>query len=203
MAGADMSDDLKGNALVNDALSSALRSGGNALDNIPALLKRVLLAESWRHFVTRRGDEVTHERFESFVVTPPLKGLGGTVDLIKRIVEDDKATLDLLDQTLQNPVGVWTEVDQGDIDNVMVSKINPPTGNSATQALRRLRKDAPELHAEVLAGNLTAHAAMVKAGYRPRTGTVRYDDPESTARSLRRHMPPDTRRALARLLLDD
>ena len=196
MAGADMSDDLKANALVNDALSSALRSGGNALDNIPALLKRVLLAESWRHFVTRRGDEVTHERFESFVVTPPLKGLGGTVDLIKRVVEDDKATLDLLDQALEGRQGERSD---------LVNNINEvrPQGTSQSQALRRLRKDEPELHAEVLAGNLTAHAAMVKAGYRPRTGTVRYDDPESTARSLRRHMPPDTRRALARLLLDD
>jgi hypothetical protein len=191
-----MSDDLKANALVNDALSSALRSGGNALDNIPALLKRVLLAESWRHFVTRRGDEVTHERFESFVVTPPLKGLGGTVDLIKRVVEDDKATLDLLDQALEGRQGERSD---------LVNNINEvrPQGTSQSQALRRLRKDEPELHAEVLAGNLTAHAAMVKAGYRPRTGTVRYDDPESTARSLRRHMPPDTRRALARLLLDD
>ena len=191
-----MSDDLKANALVNDALSSALRSGGNALDNIPALLKRVLLAESWRHFVTRRGDEVTHERFESFVVPPPLKGLGGTVDLIKRVVEDDKATLDLLDQALEGRQGERSD---------LVNNINEvrPQGTSQSQALRRLRKDEPELHAEVLAGNLTAHAAMVKAGYRPRTGTVRYDDPESTARSLRRHMPPDTRRALARLLLDD
>ena len=32
-----MSDQLRGNALVNDALGSALRSGGNALGTVPAL----------------------------------------------------------------------------------------------------------------------------------------------------------------------
>ena len=38
-----------------------------------------------------------------------------------------------------------------------------PTGNRESAALRRLRKDAPELHAEVLAGNISAHAARTQA----------------------------------------
>ena len=41
-------------------------------------------------------------------------------------------------------------------------------GTSRTYALRRLAKDRPDLHAQCLAGDLTAHAAMVQAGFRHR-----------------------------------
>ena len=38
--------------------------------------------------------------------------------------------------------------------------------NDATYALRRLRKDRPDIHARVLAGEITANAGMVEAGLR-------------------------------------
>jgi len=41
-----------------------------------------------------------------------------------------------------------------------------PVGNSRAYALRRLRKDRPDIHARVLAGELTPHAGMTEAGLR-------------------------------------
>ena len=45
-----------------------------------------------------------------------------------------------------------------------------PTGNSIEATLRRLRADdrplARELHAKVCAGEMSAHAAAIQAGYR-------------------------------------
>jgi hypothetical protein len=38
--------------------------------------------------------------------------------------------------------------------------------NDASYALARLRRDRPDIHARVLAGELTAHAGMVEAGFR-------------------------------------
>lgn len=58
-----------------------------------------------------------------------------------------------------------------------------PTGNSESAALRRLRKDRLDLHAQVIAGEMSAHAAMVKAGFRPKTVTVPIDI-EKAARVL-------------------
>jgi hypothetical protein len=133
---------------------------------VPALLKRVLAEGSWREFVTQRGERVVHERFADFAGTPPLKGIGTDVALVRRIVADDPEALDLLDRALQNPHGG----DHSKANNVQVA----PAGNTRERALRKLRKDAPELHADVLAGRLTAHAAMVQAGFRPRTFTVLY-----------------------------
>ncbi len=51
-------------------------------------------------------------------------------------------------------------------------KVTRPEGNTAAKALRRLRKERPDLHARVLAEELSPHAAMHEAGFRRRTLTV-------------------------------
>jgi hypothetical protein len=43
-----------------------------------------------------------------------------------------------------------------------------PAGNSQAAALRRLRKYRLDIHARVLAGELTPHAGMIEAGFRKR-----------------------------------
>lgn len=182
------------------ALVDSLRRGGSALESVPAQIKQILADGRWRHFVTRLGKEVRHERFVDFVVTPPLAGLGANVDLVRRMVGDDNEALDLLDQATQNPDGRPSEEDRETVSNIHSSR---PAGTTKDRALRKLRKDAPELHAEVLAGRLSAHAAMVEAGFRPKTFTVRADDTTSTARTLRKYLTPTQRAELARLLTED
>jgi hypothetical protein len=75
-----------------------------------------------------------------------------------------------------------------------------PSGTSREAGLRRLRKDRPDLHAEVLAGRLSAHGAMVRAGFRRKTVTVPLDKPENTAKALRRSLDPEALATVARLL---
>ena len=99
-----MSDPKANNVLV-ETLGTSLRYGGSALTDVPDLLKQLLAENAWSDFVTRSGEHVRYERFADFVTTKPLKGLGSDVALVQRIVADDKETLDLLDQALQNAVG--------------------------------------------------------------------------------------------------
>lgn len=179
------------NNVLVESLGSSLRRGGSSLESVPGLLKQVLREESWREFVTRRDELVRHERFVDFVSAEPLRGLGASVGLIKRIVSDDAEANDLLDQALKNPTG-RPHID----DNVH----KRPSGNSSSSALRRLRKDAPELHTEVLEGRLTAHAAMLQAGFRKPTFSVRGDDPEKIAETLRRKLSDDQIADLIRYL---
>lgn len=63
-----------------------------------------------------------------------------------------------------------------------------------------LRKDRPDLHAQVLDGELSAHAAAVQAGFRPRTITLRLTTPESIAATLCRQLDPDMLRAVVKLI---
>ncbi len=190
----------KGNAVLVEMLGSALQRGGNALESVPGLLKRLLTEKSWREFVTQRGELVQHDRFADFVTTAPLRGIGASVELIRRIVADDIEALDLLDQALQNKPHTHLSTPDSDI-----STIRDPNQRGTTKdyALRKLRADAPELHAEVLAGNLSAHAAMVQAGFRPRTFTVRADSPKSVAATLRRQLDPGALAELAQLLAEN
>lgn len=185
---------LRGNADLVDCLGSALRSGEHGLSTVPGLLKRVLAEGAWREFETLRGELIHHERFADFVTLAPLKGLGASVDLVRRVIEDDAEAVDLLDQALQGKSGTRTDLGNN------VPEVARPEGNTKEKALRRLRKDAPELHADVLAGNLTAHAAMVKAGFRRPTATIPLDNPESVAETLRRRLDPETLAEVARLL---
>jgi len=181
----------KHNGHLVESLGSALRGGTHAVGVVPALLKRVLAEQSWRQFVTQRGERVEYQRFADFVTTLPLKGLGADVGLIKQIIRGDPEAEDMLDQALQNPNA---------LHNVQAKA---PTGNTRERALRKLRADAPDLHADVLAGRLSAHRAMVQAGFRPNTFTVPDTSPEAIAAALRRQLPADVIAHVAALLTCD
>jgi hypothetical protein len=71
-----------------------------------------------------------------------------------------------------------------------------PTGTSLSYTFRRLKKEAPELAAKVMAGETSANAAAVAAGFRERKVTVPYD-PARAARILVKHLGRDAARALA------
>lgn len=59
-------------------------------------------------------------------------------------------------------------------------------GNAPAYALRRLKRDRPDLAARVLAGEMSAHAAAVEAGFRNRQHTIP-QDPQKAVAVLTRH----------------
>lgn len=187
-----------GNDFLIKQLRSALQNREHALKAAPGLLRRTLETGAWKNFHTPHKEHVTHERFADFLTAKPFEGLGITVKFARQIIADDLIARDLLDQALQNPNGG----DRRSDDAISVSNIHTdrPAGTTKDSALRRLRKDAPELHAQVLAGDISAHAAMVQAGFRPKTFTVRADRAESVARALKRNLTADQLTELRRLL---
>lgn len=184
-----MTDDLRHNAHLVESLGSALRSGSHGLTTAPMLLRTLLTEQRWERFVTRLGDEALPRSFEEFVTTPPLRGLGADLDLIRRIIGDDFELRDLLDRALQRSGGRPAET-------VSDRHGSRPAGETSEAALRRLRKDRPDLHERVVAGELSPHAAAVTAGFR----TPRFSipvDPERAAPIIGRHL---TRSEIARLI---
>lgn len=182
---------------VVQSLGKALSYGETGLSTVPGLIKRCLREECWRDRVLERtGERVKFDRFEEFVRTPPLEGLGADVELVKRIVKDDKEALDLLDQAMQTKPGRPPKKAEAEtLDNIQ----GFPSGTSESAALRRLRKDRPDLLARVIEGEVSAHAAMVAAGFRPKTITIRLDV-QHAAKTLVRHFSSDELRELRKLL---
>jgi hypothetical protein len=79
-----------------------------------------------------------------------------TVLLVRKRLDADRRN--------RRPPGRPKTVDNGGLD---VNGFRP-TGNSAAAALRRLERARPDILDRVLAGELSAHAGMIEAGFRKR-----------------------------------
>jgi hypothetical protein len=167
------SNNLQHNDMVVDALRQAIRAGDAGLKDVPALVEKVLAESCWvKREVHQIRREVEFKDFVDFIQSYPPEGLGTDYPTLQRLCKGTKAE-DLLDQAIQGKQGNPTGNNQhkrGNFDNVQDS--SAPTGNSRTSALRRLRKDRPDLHAQVLEKKLSPHAAMLQAGFRREPTTV-------------------------------
>lgn len=168
------------------SLGRSLSHGASGMARVPDLLRIVLTDESWREF-TIMDKHVVHDSFASFVTRPPLDGLGAeSVEQLKRLVADD--------DELRRLIRKATE-DQGHRSDLRSNRteVRRSRGTTVDYARQRLHDQAPELYAKVLAHELSPHAAMVQAGFRPKTFTIRADD---IAGSLRRRLTPKQLAAL-------
>lgn len=185
-----------------DEMVSSLRSfiagGGRGLKEVPGLIKIVVDEELWRERVIDQTRQVARfDRFEQFVATDPLEGLGADVPTLRRLCGDDPAALDALDRATGHNQGERTDL----LNNIQEVREPAPAGTSLARALRRLRNDRPDLHARVLARELSPHGAMVEAGFRPKTATVPLEVPD-LARAIRRRLTPDQIAELVALLTE-
>ena len=143
-------------------LRKSIGSAGHNLATVPAMVEVIVRDDGWQDRIVRAtGERVQFSSFAEFVTTPPLEGLGATLDQLRSLCRQDPAALDAIDRATQN-------VPSAHAGNNVPSR---PEGNTSAKALRRLRKDRPDLHAEVLAGHKSPHKAMVEAGFRPKTTT--------------------------------
>jgi hypothetical protein len=169
-------------------LMKALLDGERSLSNIPLLVKRIIKDEMWQEFyVDRTKQTVTHapSAFVSFVTAQPMEGLGTNIEMLERICAEDKEALSLIYQATQGKHGGdrGNQYTGGKAD--IISLATNQHGTSRQHALRKLRKSRPDLHAKVLKGKLSPHAAMIEAGFRKKTMTIQ-SDPVQAAQYLKR-----------------
>ncbi len=176
--------------IIINGLLIAMHDGEAGLSLVPAIIRRVIEENMWQHFVVESTrEDVTHLRFIDFIKDKPLRGLGTDEKILKRICSDDIEVVNLIDTTVQGKKG-------GTVGNQNASKTNDnnrnnryertsPVGTTSSAALRKLRKYRSDLHAKVLAKELSPHGAMVEAGFRPKTFTVVYET-KACAETLKR-----------------
>lgn len=138
--------------------------------------------------------EVKREPGRPTVGAAPMTGGERMQRVRQRALVDVVASTVARDETLYNVQGFVTP-------DVPEAQVEPPMGNTVERALLRLGAQRPDLHAEVLAGVKSAHAACVEAGFRRRTITVPVDV-ERAAATLRRHFTSDEIAEIVRLLGD-
>jgi hypothetical protein len=182
----------------SDAIISTFQGviarGEASWQNAPKLLRRIIEEDRWRRrYVEEIRKEVSFGYFEEFIRADIPEGLETTVDLLKRLCSGDMHVTSLLTQALKRKQGKKVSIGN-DLDP-------KPVGNMAATALRRLRKDRPDLLAKVEAGKMTAHAAMIQAGFR-RPMIQIPKDPIAAVPVLRRYFTGEWRAILVQGLLD-
>jgi len=127
--------------------------------------------------------------FKTFVETEEPEGLGITreklfhIAALADITEQIKEFWDKENQLkLGAPIGNTNAV-KNNRDNVTLES-EPPRGNSQSYLRRRLLRDKPKLYKRVIAGELSANAAAIEAGFRVKTITVPVDTPENALKPL-------------------
>lgn len=198
-------DNLYENDLIIDTLSKAISDGDASLSSVPNLIIQVCERNMWKRRVVRQtGEVVEFERFTDFVRAHKPEGLGEDVDTIQTLISHNATALTAFDAALQNeqpsngrPPKTVYNIHSLDDDNAK----SRPSGTTKRAALRRLRKDRPDLLERVTAGELTPNEAMIEAGFRPKRVAVNCSDMQSAAKTLASNLDYDMLVQLTDLLL--
>lgn len=143
----------------------------NRLKDVPHILSNVIKRASWKRW-RWIGNEFTASTIEEYVSRHPPKGLGASVDLVRRLLVEHPDALEEFEQALRGDKAQALDAQAPDLKGR--GQHGKPRGaknctmfrDDASYALARLRRDRPDLHARVLAGEISANAAMVLAGFR-------------------------------------
>lgn len=183
--------DLRSADQVVDMLRRTLHSGLGDIEHAREGLRIILRRGLWKDRIILMTDKRQQYReFLRFVTDPPLEGLGTTLETLKTLAHGDAELEDLVDEATQRPNGGDRKSEDANIRIDIINSDRVPDGTSSAAALRRLRKDRPDLHAQVLAGDKTPHGAMVEAGFRRKTISIPIEDPAGIARVLIKHLTP-------------
>lgn len=155
-------------------------------------MSQVIVSEAWRHFVTPKGETVKHDRLTDFIEAQPPHGIGLSMETTARLLDESAAkaaaekvrTAIYADRPQANAVGRPAR-------NVCVANITAEQQDSA-YVVSRLKRDDPQLAAQVVDGKLTPNAAAVKAGIRHKYARIRTDDPMKAVAKLLEHYDRDT-----------
>lgn len=166
-----------------DYLRSAITDGSAGLSDAPALVKRVIEEAAWKErYVPQIKETIVFTTFREFVEAVPPEGLGTTLKTLRRLCADEKAVLDLIEQTERQPGRGGDRRSRNFKNNLESnSKNNNITfeksarGNSLGYSLRRLREHRADLHRKVLSGEISAHQAMIQAGFRKKSFQIPQD----------------------------
>lgn len=150
-----MDVNLRDKGALVEGLWHAVDDAANNLEAVPRSVKRVIETEAWRKR-EHRGRVFEHATFLDFITAKPLAGCGWPPEKVEALLKDEPEVLALWRKATTGKQGAHT-------DNV---SMKPEHGNSRAYTLARLKRERPDLFDKVCAGEVSANAAAIKAGWR-------------------------------------
>lgn len=174
----DMNDIERGQ-LCQSAIESLYEASGG-LKQFPALLKRVIVTRAWERRECR-GQVIELANLRELITASPVRGWGEDPSAIEAVIRDDPEALLAFREAMKH---------QGERPNLgdnVIEVERSPVGNSRAYSLDRVQRECdPETVAAVMAGELSANAALVRAGLRENRQFYMPRDPAAAAEKLRR-----------------
>lgn len=182
---------------VINAMQQSMSNTTFGLSNVPGLLKAIIREKAWKKRQMHQSGQIAEfNSFAEFVQTPIIRGLGSSIDQIKRLCSDDPEALDLIDGALQRPA----HRPQG--SGLIQSTSTKGKRDRSGENIRRLRKDFAADHAEVIDKKKSVNKAAVEAGIYPRRISINLCSPDSAAQAIRKHADPEYVATLIELLAE-
>jgi hypothetical protein len=165
----------------NSAIS-ALSHGETNLSTFPKLLRRIIDERAWLSRRIPGKGIVTMKSLRELVTTAPIIGWGEDPAKIEAVIRDNAEVLAMWREAMKGQEG-------GNTTCNIVTGAKATTGNSRAYTVSRLQRESPELFEKVKAGELSAHAAAIQAGFRKKK------TPLDNLRSAWAKASPDEREA--------
>jgi hypothetical protein len=185
---------------VHNELLGASSDSNNGFRVVPGLMVSLLRDEGWRHLVRPIDSrEFFNETVEQWVLGPPWAGLHfPSWDALYAMLDRSEHGQECRERLIA--LGAPANGGAADAAQPAVrgavgrgrgrSSNGQPNsgGNSVDRLAGRLKRDNPDLAADVIAGRISAHAAAVQAGIRKPTWTAPAD-PERLAQAIEKRFP--------------
>jgi hypothetical protein len=132
------------------------------IELIPKVVREIIDSQAWRKFVASM-EPFENASFIEFIRDPPHKGCGWQPTIVQGLIEKcgDKTLLRKWRKAITPPVGS-NQFTEGN-NNIITRQ-----GTSLAYTLDRLHRTRPDLLAKVEAGEMSANAAAIEAGFRKR-----------------------------------
>jgi hypothetical protein len=169
------------------------RGSKKLFDVVPVILRAVIDKDLWSSRTNKRG--VPFATFEDFVVHPLWWGLESTIDDLLAYCRNAPEVQQMIRARISPVANVGAPAGNKNASKDDGNENNPDNvridyGNHSGYTLARLKRDRPDLAAEVVAGRMSAHAAAIAAGFRRKTWTAP-DDVELLAAAIAKRYTPD------------
>jgi len=151
----------------------------------------------WEQLQTESGEPLT---FRRLVELPFPDGIGSSADNILTVItlqhkheagsDEIHQRMEAMRREVRRELHEALEDNGGDrrSDKYQIanSKLKTAGGTTVSYAIRRLKRDAPELAEKVISGELSANEAAIAAGFRERTVTISLDLDKAAHQLIRR-----------------
>jgi hypothetical protein len=138
------------------------RRGCGSLENLPGLIAKVIEVKAWESRL-HHGRLYELPSLRDLVTRKPPEGWGQNPDKIEALLKDSPEVLACWREEMTESKGKRSKADNA--DNIS-NKPKVDAGTSKAYTLSRLKRENAELFQAVVAGELSANAAAVKAGWR-------------------------------------